>query len=147
MLGTESQPGVMALTLADLFNKINNGDVKKPNETVEVSMTYLEIYNENIRDLLSGKPDVLDLREDYSHGVVVAGITAVTVTTAEEVMMFLRKGNRNRSQEPTGANEVSSRSHAVLQVSLILVLKLRFWCLFEAKMRKDILSRNSASCP
>ena len=30
--------------------------------------------------------------------------------------MFLRKGNRNRSQEPTGANEVSSRSHAVLQV-------------------------------
>jgi kinesin family protein 18/19 len=33
--------------------------------------------------------------------------------------MFLRRGNRNRSQEPTGANEVSSRSHAVLQVCFI----------------------------
>ncbi len=85
MLGTESKPGIMALTLADLFNKISKEGAARPQENYEVSMTYLEIYNENIRDLLSGKPDLLDLREDASKGVVVAGITSVQAQSAEEV--------------------------------------------------------------
>ena len=131
MLGTDSNPGIMALTLADLFNNIERLSLENSLDKVQVTMTYLEIYNENIRDLLSGKPDVLELRDDGSKGVVVSGITSVTAHSAEEVsisrlwaltrqvMIFLKKGNKNRSQEPTGANEVSSRSHAVLQVGVI----------------------------
>ena len=82
MLGTDSKPGIMALTLADLFNKISQN---KSGDTCQITMTYLEIYNENIRDLLSGKPDLLELREDSSKGVVVAGITTVEAHSAEEV--------------------------------------------------------------
>ncbi|TPX58038.1 hypothetical protein SpCBS45565_g08088 [Spizellomyces sp. 'palustris'] len=124
MLGTDSAPGIMALTLMDLFTLIDahnreqqvEGDDATTQGTYTVTLSYLEIYNENIRDLLSGKADYLDLREDAQKGVVVAGITTVTAKTPEEVLGFLRKGNRHRTQEATGANEVSSRSHAVLQV-------------------------------
>ena len=116
MMGTEATPGIMALTLADLFSKISIENDSNQG-TYEVVLSYLEIYNENIRDLLSGKNDFLELREDSSRGVVVAGITYVPARSPEEVLTFLRKGNKNRSQEATGANEVSSRSHAILQVN------------------------------
>ncbi|KAJ3291002.1 Kinesin-like protein kif19, partial [Blyttiomyces sp. JEL0837] len=113
MLGTETNPGIMGLTLAYLFEQISAQDDP---DNFEVTLSYLEIYNENIRDLLSGKADYLDLREDYSRGVVVAGITTVSVKSADEILSMLRRGNKSRTQEATGANEVSSRSHAVLQI-------------------------------
>ncbi|KAJ3007202.1 Kinesin-like protein kif19, partial [Thoreauomyces humboldtii] len=112
MLGTDTSPGIISLTLSALFATLE----PTPTTTFTVTLTYLEIYNENIRDLLSGKADYLDLREDAGRGVVVAGITAVCARSPAEVLGFLRKGNRYRTQEATGANEVSSRSHAVLQV-------------------------------
>ncbi|KAL2914435.1 Kinesin-like protein kif19 [Polyrhizophydium stewartii] len=115
MLGNETSPGIMVLTLADLFSKITT-DNEAGAGNYDVVLSYMEIYNENIRDLLSGKADILELREDAVRGVVVAGITIAPVHSPEEVMTLLRKGNKNRSQEATGANEVSSRSHAVLQV-------------------------------
>ncbi|KAJ3050176.1 Kinesin-like protein kif19 [Rhizophlyctis rosea] len=129
MLGTESNPGIMALTLIDLFTKVEERNKKSPPSDTKskrrtsnnperhysVSLSYLEIYNENVRDLLSGKPDYLELRED-ARGVVVAGITNVGVESPEEVLTWLRRGNKCRTQEATGANEVSSRSHAVLQL-------------------------------
>jgi kinesin family protein 18/19 len=81
-----------------------------------VSLSYLEIYNENIRDLLSGRPEYLELREDPYRGVVVSGISTVSAESANDVLGFLHKGNKYRTCEATGANEVSSRSHAILQV-------------------------------
>lgn len=56
------------------------------------------------------------MREDPLKGVTVAGLSEVEVDTPEEILDLLIFGNRNRTQEATGANETSSRSHAVLQV-------------------------------
>lgn len=114
MLGTDTNPGVMALMLEELFKCLDSQE----NENYVVTMSYMEIYNENIKDLLSGKGEYLDLRDDGAKGMVVVGITAVKTTSPYEVMSNLRKGNRNRTQESTGANEFSSRSHAVLQISV-----------------------------
>lgn len=47
---------------------------------------------------------------------MVAGITELTVSSAQHIMELLHQGNKNRTTEPTAANETSSRSHAVLQV-------------------------------
>ncbi|KAJ3123214.1 Kinesin-like protein kif19 [Nowakowskiella sp. JEL0407] len=128
MLGTESNPGVMALALIDLFDRIDNRNIVRPsnqsvksgktklNGVYDVSMSYLEIYNENIRDLLSSKPGYLDLREDSKGGITVTGITRINARSADEILTQLRLGNKIRTQEATGANEVSSRSHAVLQI-------------------------------
>lgn len=89
-------------------------------------MSYLEIYNENIRDLIiqTAENRNLELREDVTRGITVMGLTEVIATSVDEVMSLLRIGNKNRSTEATNANETSSRSHAILQV--IIEYKDRF---------------------
>lgn len=81
-------------------------------------MSYLEIYNELIRDLLQpGGP--LELREDNrSARTTVAGLSEVNATSRQEVIQLLLKGNKARTMEPTAANETSSRSHALLSVTV-----------------------------
>jgi kinesin family protein 18/19 len=102
--------------MADLFQRIED---RKDDYNAEVVVTFLEIYNEEIRDLLSepGSPTPrggLQIREDKS--VKVVGLTELRPKTAEEVKEIVLMGNSRRTQSPTHANETSSRSHAVLQV-------------------------------
>jgi kinesin family protein 18/19 len=115
MLGTENNPGVMYRTLHDLFVEIKKFDGIRE---YQVSMSYLEIYNELIRDLLAPSSSFLELREDAKGTIQVAGLSELMAKTPEEVMDMLHKGNRARTQEPTKANKTSSRSHAVLQVNI-----------------------------
>jgi kinesin family protein 18/19 len=81
-----------------------------------VAMTYVEIYNENVRDLLSGTDEYLDLREDPVKGQCVAGVSEHNVRSTDDILDLLLEGNKRRMQEPTAANRESSRSHAVLQI-------------------------------
>ena len=114
MLGTEESPGNMVLTLKELFKKIESYSSERE---YNLKLSYLEIYNENIRDLLSNtNEENLELREDPSKGLCVSGITELHVNSTKDIMYQLRKGNKNRTVEATNANETSSRSHAILQV-------------------------------
>ena len=125
MLGEEGNPGIMPLTLKELFKEVD----KYKDREYKIKFWYLEIYNENIRDLLKfvGKPnnnfinednEYLDLREDPIKGITVSGITEVNVNNSNDMLKILKRGNRNRTIEATGANETSSRSHAIFQLSL-----------------------------
>lgn len=114
--GTEGDPGVIYLAMADLFQRIED---RKDEWNTEVVVTFLEIYNEEIRDLLAepGAPTPrggLQIREDKF--VKVVGLVEHRPTTAEDVKQIVLQGNSRRTQSPTHANETSSRSHAVLQV-------------------------------
>lgn len=84
----------------------------------QVSISYLEIYNELIRDLLNpGGP--LELREDNrGQRITVAGLSEITAINRQEVIQLLIKGNKARTMEPTAANQTSSRSHALLSVTV-----------------------------
>ncbi|XP_070270288.1 kinesin-like protein KIF19 [Myotis yumanensis] len=115
MLGMDAEPGIYLQTLADLFRAI-----ERTRDSVDssVSMSYLEIYNEVIRDLLNPSSGLLELREDARGSIQIAGITEVSTSNAQEIMQLLTRGNRQRTQEPTAANRTSSRSHAVLQVTV-----------------------------
>jgi len=102
--------------MADLFQLIED---RKEEYSHDVLVTFLEIYNEEIRDLLaepgqSTPRGGLQIREDKS--VKVAGLTELRPTSADEVKQIVLLGNTRRTQSPTNANETSSRSHAVLQV-------------------------------
>ncbi|XP_020225001.1 kinesin-like protein KIN-8A [Cajanus cajan] len=111
MLGTVESPGVMVLAIKDLFSKIR---MRSCDGNHVVHLSYLEVYNETVRDLLSpGRP--LILRED-KQGIIAAGLTQYRAYSTDEVMILLQQGNKNRTTEPTRANETSSRSHAILQV-------------------------------
>lgn len=85
MIGTPQQPGNMVLTMQSIFDKI-----KRPSDKIyKVKMSYLEIYNEMIHDLLRGggsNPEAakLDLREDPNGHVNVAGLS--TVRHAENML-------------------------------------------------------------
>ena len=115
--GTAQQPGIIFLTMQELFEKINERSDEKQ---TEISLSYLEIYNETIRDLLSpgGSKQGLMLREDSNQGVSVAGLTSHHPKDVQQVMDMIVQGNEYRTVSPTAANAVSSRSHAVLQINV-----------------------------
>jgi kinesin family protein 18/19 len=115
--GTSSQPGIIFLTMQELFEKINERSADKQ---TEISLSYLEIYNETIRDLLvpGGSKQGLMLREDANQGVSVAGLTSLHPKDVQQVMDMIVQGNEYRTVSPTEANAVSSRSHAVLQINV-----------------------------
>ncbi|PSK60295.1 hypothetical protein B9Z65_445 [Elsinoe australis] len=115
--GTAQQPGIIFLTMQELFERI--GDVQEEKVT-EISLSYLEIYNETIRDLLipCEKKTGLMLREDANQAVSVAGLSSHHPRNVQEVMDMIIRGNASRTQSPTDANATSSRSHAVLQINV-----------------------------
>nr|CAH7728393.1 unnamed protein product [Callosobruchus chinensis] len=114
MVGDPNQPGIMVRALNDLFEA-----VKDKEDEYSVSMSYLEIYNEQIRDLLNPQSGYLELREDArGKSIQVAGLSEVSTTSTEEVMQLLQKGNKARTIEPTAMNRTSSRSHALLSVTV-----------------------------
>jgi len=120
MVGTREQPGVMVHTFRDLFSMIKKREAEGRGSYC-ISLSYLEIYNETVRDLLTeqeGRSPPLDLREDYNGDIIVAGLSSHSPTNSVEVFQLLDQGNANRSMAPTDANQQSSRSHAVLQIML-----------------------------
>ncbi|XP_046898063.1 kinesin-like protein KIF18A isoform X2 [Hypomesus transpacificus] len=114
MLGCGGDPGVMYRTMNELFRRM---DEVKDEKVFEIAFSYLEVYNEQIRDLLANVGP-LAVREDSSKGVVVHGLTLHQPKSAEHILEALDFGNRNRTQHPTEMNATSSRSHAVFQIYL-----------------------------
>ncbi|KGL72335.1 Kinesin-like KIF18B, partial [Tinamus guttatus] len=112
MLGSEESPGIMYLTMAELYKRI---EARKDEKSCEVLVSYQEVYNEQIHDLLEPKGP-LAIREDPERGVVVQGLSFHQPKSAEQLLEMLANGNKNRTQHPTDANATSSRSHAVFQI-------------------------------
>ncbi|CAJ0932703.1 unnamed protein product [Ranitomeya imitator] len=104
----------MYLTMMDLYDRI---DSMKEEKVFNVAVSYLEVYNEQIRDLLANSGP-LAVREDAQKGVVVQGLTLHEPKSAENILQLLDYGNKNRTQHPTDMNATSSRSHAVFQIYL-----------------------------
>mmetsp|Transcript_54537 Transcript_54537/g.127475 ORF Transcript_54537/g.127475 Transcript_54537/m.127475 type:complete len:763 (+) Transcript_54537:154-2442(+) len=117
MLGRQGEEGLIQCTLERLL-----GEAAKATGTA-VTVTFVEVYNEKIRDLLSPRDTALDLREDPIRGPCLAGNREVAASTAEDVMKLVWEGNSRRCEETTAANPVSSRSHAVLQLHIETLLQ------------------------
>ena len=84
-------------------------------------MSFLQIYMENIVDLLNFKQTSkggLQIREDPRTGIFVNGLTTHSVQSEAQVMELIREAAKARSTSATSMNKTSSRSHAVLQVFL-----------------------------
>jgi kinesin family member 18/19 len=111
MLGTEDTPGIMMNSIEELFKAI---EVYSAERDYKLKISYIEVYNELIKDLLNDKSENLELREDGVKGICVAGVLEIMTTNPDEIMKYIYQGNRTRTKERTDANETSSRSHAVL---------------------------------
>lgn len=119
ILGTPQDPGVIYLTLKELYERI---DQLSDERIFDVSVLFLEIYNESIRDLLNPETPtkLLNLREDAKNKITVSNLLSHKPVDVEGIKQLIVVGNRNRTSSPTEANSTSSRSHAVLQVNVAL---------------------------
>ncbi|KAK4490692.1 hypothetical protein RD792_001388 [Penstemon davidsonii] len=115
MVGTKDDPGLMVLSLNTIFNLIEKDNTS---DNFEVTCSYLEVYNEVIYDLLEKSSGHLELREDPEQGIIVAGLRSIKVNSADKILELLNMGNSRRKTENTEVNQTSSRSHAVLEISV-----------------------------
>lgn len=120
MSGTKEDPGIIYRTMRELFQRI---DESNDGWETHVTVSFLEIYNELIRDLLADDFPAcprggLSLREDEKNRITVAGLSQKIPKTADEVLEYVLLGNSRRHTSATHANSQSSRSHAVLQVNI-----------------------------
>lgn len=81
-----------------------------------IKITYVEIYNEKIIDLLSDKDSSLSLREDIEKGVFIENVKEVVVNSYSEAYEIIGQGLKRRHVGETGMNEQSSRSHSVFTI-------------------------------
>ncbi|CAO1436451.1 unnamed protein product [Diamesa hyperborea] len=107
--------GLMVKAIADIFEFVESAE---NSQEFKVSISYMEIYNELIRDLLNPLSGPLELREDNRGNQTVAGLLEIIAVSRYEVISLLLKGNKARTVEPTAANQTSSRSHALLNVTV-----------------------------
>ena len=119
---SHAEAGIIPNAIKDVFTSLNfKSKNLSSGEKWEVNLSYIEVYNEQIYDLLVPVPSgkVLSLREDQEKGlIVIAGVIESSVDSLDEVLKLLELGNRNRKTEATLANQVSSRSHAILQLKI-----------------------------
>ena len=122
MMGTHEQPGLIPRTCEDLFQRIESSISPHISYTVRVS--YFEVYNEHVRDLLanprpsSNNPYYLKIRESPTEGPYVKDLTDMPVKNYAELLRYMRLGDNNRTTASTKMNDTSSRSHAVFTIML-----------------------------
>ncbi|XP_049975617.1 chromosome-associated kinesin KIF4A isoform X3 [Alexandromys fortis] len=112
----ESTIGVIPRVIQLLFQEIN----KKSDFEFTLKVSYLEIYNEEILDLLcpSREKTQINIREDPKEGIKIVGLTEKTVLVASDTVDCLEQGNNSRTVASTAMNSQSSRSHAIFTISV-----------------------------
>lgn len=115
MTGTKSDPGILPKGCLELFKRIKEATSKT--ETFEVRVSYLEIYNEQVRDLLSEDARSLKVRENPSTGFYVECLTTHTVGSYKEIEKYMAVGENNRTTAATMMNAESSRSHSIFGIN------------------------------
>lgn len=112
----EDEKGIIPRAIQELFQHISENH----NIDFHVKVSYIEVYKEELRDLLELETSVKDLhiREDEKGNTVIVGAKEFQVECADEVMSLLESGNAARHTGTTQMNEHSSRSHAIFTISI-----------------------------
>jgi len=106
--------GMMPRAAAEIFVQANND----PSHEYMVLMSYVQIYMELIQDLLRPESENLSIRENEG-GVFISGVQEVQVKKMEDCLQLLQLGERNRAFAFTQLNAHSSRSHAIVMLTVI----------------------------
>uniref|UniRef100_A0A8C4DBQ6 Kinesin family member 13Bb n=1 Tax=Dicentrarchus labrax TaxID=13489 RepID=A0A8C4DBQ6_DICLA len=118
MMGSAEQPGLIPRLCSSLFSRTVQEAREGESFTVEVS--FMEIYNEKVRDLLDpkGNRQALRVREHNVFGPYVDGLSRLAVASYKDIESLMSEGNKSRTVAATNMNEESSRSHAVFNIIL-----------------------------
>ncbi|CAG9820988.1 unnamed protein product [Phaedon cochleariae] len=116
MMGSPENPGLIPRICKALFEKM--AENSKRGTTHRVQVSYLEIYQERVADLLRGTSS-LKVREHPKKGPYVQGLTTTLVTNYGHIQDCMDRGNSHRTTAATNMNDVSSRSHAIFTITFV----------------------------
>ncbi|CAD5230171.1 unnamed protein product [Bursaphelenchus okinawaensis] len=119
MMGTPTDPGLIPRLCDRIFEKIQEKTDLMTSFKIEVS--YMEIYNEKVHDLLDPKNSnrrPLKVREHKVLGPLVDGLSVLAVDSFEQITRLMDEGNKCRTVAATNMNAESSRSHAVFTLQI-----------------------------
>ncbi|KAH8117563.1 kinesin heavy chain [Phellopilus nigrolimitatus] len=107
--------GIIPRITEQIFSSIVESD---PHLEYLVKVSYMEIYLERIRDLLSPQNDNLQIHEEKNKGVYVKNLSDYYVSSAKEVYEIMRQGGQARIVSATNMNAESSRSHSIFLITI-----------------------------
>ncbi|XP_047152449.1 kinesin-like protein KIN-1 [Vigna umbellata] len=106
----EQKKGLLSRVVEGLFDSLNSSDEKK---TYSIKLSMVEIYMEKVRDLFDLSKVNIQIKESKSRGILLPGVTEITVLDPVEALQNLSKGIANRTVGETQMNMASSRSHCI----------------------------------
>ncbi|CAH8618590.1 unnamed protein product [Schistosoma intercalatum] len=118
MIGYGPNRGIVPIICEQLFDRI--GKNNDPDKKFQVTLTMMEIYNEQIRDLLTrdkSSQTNLQIRQSPAQGFYVQGLTQVPVGSYGEIEQRMNQGTARRTVAATNMNETSSRAHTIITIT------------------------------
>jgi kinesin family protein 5 len=107
--------GIIPRAACDIFNV---WDLSPETKEIDVRCSMLEIYKENLRDLLTDDPVELKIKESPIRGIYVEGLSEYSIVSEEELMCWVEVGEQRRVWAETCHNSVSSRSHTIFMLEV-----------------------------
>lgn len=132
---TFTHSSLTSSSFAHLFTLIGDSNQEA---SFLIRASYYELYNENIRDLLSNSSAPLELRESKSRGVYVKDLSCFLVNNLKELEKLKHLGDKRRTVGATKMNEHSSRSHSIFSITIETI---------SAKTKEDKTRANSKNSP
>jgi hypothetical protein len=132
MMGTDDNKGIIPQLNDDLWVKVQakleklnieaqaaaQADGTKSDTKFMITVSFLEVYNEDIKDLLNPSDKKLKIHESPQQGIFVDGLCELVVRDAADVLRLIYQGNAVRHVGATQMNDQSSRSHSVFTIKL-----------------------------
>uniref|UniRef100_A0A8C2B419 Kinesin-like protein n=1 Tax=Cyprinus carpio TaxID=7962 RepID=A0A8C2B419_CYPCA len=119
MLGSQEQPGVIPRAVKEVFKLVDAQEKEQDGWEYSVGMSYLEIYNEKVLDLLSPGSQDLPIREDKDRNILIPGLTHTPLLSFTDFDTHFIPASLNRTTASTKLNQRSSRSHAILLIKVV----------------------------
>ncbi|XP_036428031.1 kinesin-like protein KIF22 [Colossoma macropomum] len=119
MLGSQEHPGVIPRAVREVFQLVRVQERDQDEWEFSVGMSYLEIYNEKVLDLLSPSSQDLPIREDKDKNIIIPGLTRTPLSSFSDFHAHFVPASLNRTTASTKLNQRSSRSHAILLIKVV----------------------------
>ncbi|KAK5648918.1 hypothetical protein RI129_003810 [Pyrocoelia pectoralis] len=119
---SSSDIGIIPRAVNDIFNYANDNFAYD----FHISVSFMELYQEMLYDLLTSKSreqSVVEIREDSKGSIIIPGLTTETVTSSAQALDMLLKGSKGRVTGSTNMNTQSSRSHAIFTINILMQQK------------------------
>ena len=108
-----SEEGIINFSIKEIFNLLKNDNIKKYN----VKLSYFQIYNETIDDLLDLSKKNLEIKENFNR-TFINGLSELLITNEEKALQLLNKGENNRINLETKKGDMGSKSHNIFKITI-----------------------------